>query len=318
MEYKYSCPHNNCKKRYNSEFWFKWHLNQHKPLMKILDVVVIIIALILFLIPYYLCPNYHLFCLGDLKIDFNEDYIIVNEDKQYTKIEIVNELGYTLEYPIGTAIFTCEGGEYKNPESFVLEGGDKFLPSGDNRDYLISPDPLLVNLVDTRDYGCSDVNIEYAHYIKYNKTHSKLDDVYYFEIFTDDGFEINKVDYNYPDEYVSRNCISCSILINITASNTDKTFLYPETQKFVGGTAILKPFSEFVLNMDIHPGGFYLSRTQRLLSLETCSGLSRDECTGLLCNKIYDEYKFPIDCDLFSSSGIYVYPPFTDRVITPP
>lgn len=274
-----------------------------------------IISLILAIIAIIWGPDIYYFFNGNLNIDFREDSIFTdNQGKPYVKIEVTNELGYTLENIKGTATLNCLGGYERKSQIFELEGGYNMLTSGGKSTYLISPDPLFVDLIKTRDYTCADVIFYRSHYEKLNESDAKLSSIESFLFFEDNGSIIRKTYENIEESPVDYVCIICNVMVNINSANIRRTFKnlwknpFSENgaHKFVGWSSrppIIEetmPYSSPVL----YPSFDHVHRIRAPL-------VKTDDRS--ICKRIKKEYDSGVNCDIRVDYTEYTMaPPFED------
>ena len=255
---------------------------------------------------------------GELKIDFKADEIFVENGIPSLKIEVLNNLGYPLSYINGTVTLSCKYpfGSFKTKsQTFKLEGRREFLAHGTGSEFLLSPDPLFVDLVKTRENSCSDVNIQFANYQKINSTHAKLESVDVFKIIDDTEFRITKEIYNYPDQVKAYSCLHCEVLINI--SSLEKKFSKIEDHTFVDSLTVVYPFESVIEYPEHLTNTFTLSHYGSCALLKPCEGLMWEECRTLICSKINEKYNTTVKCGESRSSPFLITPPFTNKVVIP-
>ena len=196
-------------------------MRKKSKLSNILGVIGIILALIAILWG----PKIYYFLWGDLKIDYKEDDVHVQDNKTYAKIEVINELGYSLEYVNGSVTLSCSGHDFQiSSETFKLEGGYDFLAHGSKQTFLFSPDLFFVDLAKSCNVNCSDASWDNAKYLRTNNSHAELKEITSFEFFVDDSLKIVRKQHKPNEKILSKTCVNCDILIKIYAANIKQPF----------------------------------------------------------------------------------------------
>ncbi len=284
------------KKWMNTPFCFLHQYSGGKLNIMIWILGVVVIPTILIIVAAIFGPKLYYIVFGSLEIDFKENDIFIENNKPYAKIEVLNQLGYPLLFVNGTATFKCQG--LFGPvsfENFRLEGNHDFLASGASAEFLLSPDPFLIDLVKTRDQGCSDVNFFFAKYVMINETNAELKNVESFGASGEKDIQITRQTYNYSESTNLYSCEPCEIIIQIYASNVEKPFSKKEYASFVGSIK-MHPFQKYMLKPSYVPSNineFFNSRIFYSLDTGPCKGVKEHgECANLLCKQIPD-----ISCD---------------------
>ena len=282
-------------------------------------LILAIISIILTIILAFVGPKLYYLVFGKLIIDYKEDDFSTKEGINYSKIEILNNLEYPLEYVNGTATLNCIGfnSQYRSG-TFKLEEGRDFLANGQKSEYLFAPDSLLINLAEnTKNFTCVDAVLEIAEYIKLNETHSKLNQIDTYEFFEEKGL-LKVVKRNKTSQSPYRKCLRCKIIIDIYALGK-KHFSKTEYYTFVGGQT--SNFFSEIIETPLEPayphGNLYRGQAGFAQSFHSCDNLSSSkECTYLLYQTINQTYKtFSLDWKTFSSLPILFDNPIINRNI---
>ena len=283
------------KKWGNSPFCFP-----HQFTIIRLDILAII-GILLAVLSLFFGPQIYSSVFGKLEIDFKND-VLIKDGVSYAKIEVLNELGYSLLYVNGTATLNCDGlmGPFTSGP-FRLEGNYDFLAHGAKSEFLLSPDPFLIDLVKTRDVGCSDVTFQFAKYTMINKTHAHLSMVDSFDAYGENNTVIKKKSYLPNESFSFYPCEKCEILINIYAANVKEPFSKREYQSFAG-LVKTRPFQDFMkkpdyINVDVNE--FFNSRIFFNPKYGPCENMTGRECATLLCGKIREQNITEIYCDQY-------------------
>ncbi len=279
------------------------------------DFILWTIGIIVAILLAFFSPKLYYFMFGSLEIDFKENDILVKDGTPYVKIEVLNQLGYSLLYVNGTATLNCDGlmgSLISNP--FRLEGNYDFLGHGTKSEFLLSPDQSFIDLIKTRDIGCSDVSFQFAKYEMFNKTHAKLTKVDSFEANGEENININKKSYFFNESNQFFSCERCEVIISIYASNIKKPFTKIEYTSFVGSIKN-QPFQGIMRKpeyIEANVNQFFNSRISFSQKYGPCKGMSGKDCASFLCKKIREQNIADTYCDQYQgyqrTISIPVYP----------
>lgn len=284
----------------------------------IIILITTLIAIVLLIVSIIIGPKVYYYFFGNLNIDYKEDSIFSENGTSYAKIEIQNDFGQTLTNVKGNVSLNCSNiSYYYFSDLFELPGDKEFLGVGGNSEFLISPDPLFVNLVETKKYQCADAQLEWGDYSRLNESYSKLDRAVTFKFFLkDEEINITKEERNNEQISFQRICVYCNVNINVQSS--EKNFSKSETHKFVSGTTSIYPFPKVYPTPRGLAQDFNSLFGNRLLSFKPCRNISQGGCNKFLCYKVKDVFsEFNPDCErlayaqginmsLFSNQGAYM------------
>lgn len=298
----------NNKKIKNSPFCWHHHIfiNKTSTFLSILAILGFLFGLY----GIYWTPPIQNYFYGQLKIDFKENDITLNEKGEpAVKIEVTNRLGKDLYFVNGTSTLECENLDREiTSKTFKLEGGYDFLPSGDNVKFLLSPDPFFVDLVKTRQYNCSDAFVVIAEYLKLNNSLARLIKIRVFDIFIDNIKNFTIVNKSFKDSeqmITSYGCLRCNVTIAINSFN-EKTHYYNEVHKFVGGPTRLSP--KTYLSIDGATVSDVFFRTSGAYPYFY-------DAPFIFCKNINHQFGLGINCDSIGYINSSTYGPFDDVTI---
>lgn len=276
----------------------------------------IVIGIIIALIAIFFGNKLYYLVWGDIHIDFKEnpEDITYMEGKPYARIEVLNELGRSLQNIKGTITITCAdiGGQITS-RTFKLPENREFLPHN-QVDFLIAHDQLFIDIINTRKDSCSDATLVSGKYKKINKTHGKLSEVILYEFFNDK--EPIKINCGISSVIKANTCLYCDITTEIYASNKNKKFSKTETHKFIGFQTIINPFNDIIKSGSMGDP-FYMFISGYFSSFKLCNGVTKDECHTLLCNEV-KKLGLDISCQEGKDRDDWSFPPFTTGEINPP
>lgn len=307
-----------CRKRVLGNTGFCVFHQYHNTKVTIIGILLAILSIALLALP----TPIHYLIWGGLIIDFREDMVFEDKEPHYVKIEVINEFGRTLNDVRGEITLECFGGDFKKKsQTFILEGYHKMLSSGSKAEFLFSPDPFFINLVNTKNRKCAEAHFLVLEYQRINETHRELKSIDLFNIFEDD-FEIVREPYdNLSEEKIVYNCLTCDVGINIYTAEKDfsKT---EKNHKFTGGGSkiasfeIVNPIPEgFILKDYYYRTPFEIIRNVNTGEslFKPCKGLTEEECWALLCKKIEEQYYEPDRLACISPSfGKLITQPFIE------
>jgi len=237
-------------------------------------------------------PVYNYFN-GKLIIDFDENNIKPNENGvDSVKIEVINKLGKPLSHVNGISILTCQNFDGKiQSKVFKLEGGYNFLGDDGHAEFFLSPDPLFVNLVSSRNHKCVDAYFIDAKYHKINKSYAKLEKVTTYDFFINESgdYKIVNSRLNNIDYITKHKCTKCNITIKIFSQN-HKPETHKESHKFVGSSITIPPFEKEIF---LNDGDDYSEVFSKSLIGYYIPGTNATE----LCKKIKERFNIGINCN---------------------
>lgn len=252
---------------------------------------------------------------GNLKIDYKEGSFITINGTNYAQIEVVNNLGKTLENVSGRVYLNCSNINYEmESELFTLGEERVFLSEKDGSEFLFSPDPKLIDLVETKNNFCSDASFEIANYKPINGTHASLENAKIYDFFLEDG-EIKIVEKEFVQKVAPlRKCVYCDIFIKISASNLKKTREKEEFHRFSGGKYSPSYYRSIIeIPLGISPY-FAQTRITRTSGSDICKN-NEENCSKMMCQMLANQYGVDLNCE--ESRLVYqiVTPPFEDEAL---
>ncbi len=260
-------------------------------------IVSLILTIIISVLILIWGPQVHNLLFGYVDINYNSNNIVTINGTNYAQIEVLNELGDALKYINGTITLNCLDNHFiQRSETFKLEQNREFLPQGQS-ELLFSPDPLLINLAETKNYECSDAEFKLANYQKINDSYSRLINVSNYKFFYNkDNLTIKETKLNLSEDINSRICIVCNLTISIYASG-GKHFIKNETSKFVSGTTTVLAFPSIHSVPEGHSPNFAISEFTHLGSFPLCNNITNAPCSVPICILLKERYTdFDLDC----------------------
>jgi len=271
-------------------------------------IIGLIISTIIAVLAVLFGPTLYHSIYGHIDIEFKENDL--NDDPRSMKVQVVNKLGYDLKEFRGEALLTCSDitFEHKSQEFRLKEDIDT-LVHGAEAAFLLSPDPLFIDLIATRKITdistCPDAFFHIATYDKLNTSHSKLKRVDAFNFLVDNvtkNVVISRKTFYNTTSLEGHICLSCDVTINILASNQKEPYFSNSVHKFASPSETV--FGDISQRLDDITPSFYKSHTRLFTSFAPCEGYSFNQCQKFLCKEVIKLYELSINCE--QSYGIVV------------